>query len=131
MVKQLLIHPEQVRRSQSIEIGTIPVNQYSGSLSTEISGGNLTREDALNIYRDMLLIRGFEQMLGEIKKLGSYRGVSYDHKGPAHLSVGQEAAAVGEAFLLDSNDHIYGSHRSHGEIIAKGMSAVEKSEERR
>ncbi len=129
MVKQLVIHPEQVRRPQSIELGSIPVNQYSGSLRAEISSGNLTREDALNIYRDMLLIRGFEEMLGDIKKLGSYRGISYDHKGPAHLSVGQEAAAVGEAFLLDASDHIYGSHRSHGEIIAKGMSAIEKAAE--
>jgi 2-oxoisovalerate dehydrogenase E1 component len=77
----------------------------------------------------MAFIREFERMLDEIKKKGSYAGISYDHKGPAHLSIGQEAAAVGEAFLLDENCHIYGSHRSHGEIIAKGLSAIRRLSE--
>jgi 2-oxoisovalerate dehydrogenase E1 component len=48
------------------------------------------------------------------------------HNGPAHLSIGQEAAAVGQAFHLGIDDHIYGSHRSHGEILAKSLSAIEK-----
>ena len=126
MVKQLVVDPNVVRQSNTIELGSIPVNQYSASLTDELASGTLSRGDAVNMYRDMLLIRGFEQMLGEIKKLGSFQGIAYDHKGPAHLSVGQEAAAVGEAYYLDQNDHIYGSHRSHGEIIAKGMSAIEK-----
>ena len=36
---------------------------------------------------------------------------------PAHLSMGQEAAAVGQALTLDKDDLIFGSHRSHGEIF--------------
>src|SRR5437867_3295342 len=129
MVKELVIVPEEVRRPGKIELGTIPVNAYRQTLAQEIAHGNLTADDAVRIYRDMLLIREFEEMLGEIKKLGSYKGIPYDHKGPAHLSVGQEAAAVGEAFLLDENAHIFGSHRSHGEIIAKGLSAIHKMPE--
>ena len=50
--------------------------------------------------------------------------MAYNHAGPAHLSIGQEAAAVGMAFSLTPDDHIYGSHRSHGEILAKGFSAI-------
>ena len=65
-------------------------------------------------------------MLQSIKTQGSYEGIEYDHKGPAHLSIGQEASAVGQAFLLGVDDHIFGSHRSHGEILAKGMSAIRK-----
>jgi 2-oxoisovalerate dehydrogenase E1 component len=38
--------------------------------------------------------------------------------------MGQEAAAVGMAYLLTVDDLIFGSHRSHGEIIAKGLSAI-------
>jgi 2-oxoisovalerate dehydrogenase E1 component len=38
--------------------------------------------------------------------------------------MGQEAAAVGMAFALTPDDHIYGSHRSHGEILAKAFSAI-------
>ena len=78
----------------------------------------------------MVLIREFETMLDEIKRSGKYRDMAYVHQGPAHLSIGQEAAAVGEAFLLTVDDHIYGSHRSHGEILAKGLSAIHKLGER-
>ncbi len=125
MVKEILVDPSKVRRSTQVELGSIPVNQYARSLADEIAAGALSAGDALRMYRDMLLIRRFEEMLGEVKKLGSFGGVAYDHKGPAHLSVGQEAAAVGEAFHLTVDDHIFGSHRSHGEILAKGMRAIE------
>ena len=42
------------------------------------------------------------------------------------FSAGQEAAAIGMAYLLDVEDFIFGSHRSHGEILAKGLSAIQK-----
>src|SRR5947207_13697111 len=74
----------------------------------------------------MAIIRAFESMLQEVKTKGGYQGIEYNHRGPAHLSIGQEASAVGQAFLLGVDDHIFGSHRSHGEILAKGLSAIEK-----
>ena len=74
----------------------------------------------------MALIREFESMLQKIKMEQNYHGIPYDHLGPAHLSVGQEASAVGQALNLSIDDHILGSHRSHGEILAKGMSAIRK-----
>jgi 2-oxoisovalerate dehydrogenase E1 component len=126
MVKQLVIVPAEVRRTETVELGSIPVNAYQKTLAEEIAERRLTPADAVRIYRDMVLIREFEEMLGELKTRGSTRGISYDHKGPAHLSVGQEAAAVGECFLLDVDSHIFGSHRSHGEIIAKGLSAIHR-----
>ena len=61
-----------------------------------------------------------------IKTTGEYNGISYNYPGPAHLSIGQEASAVGQAYLLDQDDLIFGSHRSHGEILAKGLSVIEK-----
>ncbi|HEX7629587.1 MAG TPA: thiamine pyrophosphate-dependent enzyme, partial [Candidatus Methylomirabilis sp.] len=124
MVKQLIISPDEVLQKETIALGTIPVNQYNRSLADELAAGTLTKDDAVRIYRDMCLIREFETMLDEIKRLGKYRDVAYVHQGPAHLSIGQEAAAVGEAFLLGVDDHIFGSHRSHGEILAKGLSAI-------
>ena len=48
------------------------------------------------------------------------------YTGPAHLYIGEESAAVGQAYLLGVNDLIFGSHRSHGEVIAKGLSAINK-----
>jgi 2-oxoisovalerate dehydrogenase E1 component len=79
----------------------------------------------------MEIIRAFENMLNEIKLRGNYKGLEYNHRGPAHLSIGQEASAVGQAFHLGTEDHIYGSHRSHGEILAKGLSAIEKLDDAR
>src|SRR5579871_2818171 len=65
-------------------------------------------------------------MLTDVTKSGGYGGTDYHHRGPAHLSIGTESAAVGQAFLLGVEDHIFGSHRSHGEILAKGLAAIEK-----
>ena len=61
----------------------------------------ISRAGLIRIFRDMVLIREFETMLDRIKKEGSYQGIEYQHKGPAHLSIGQEAAAVGQ----DPIDH--------------------------
>ena len=129
MVKHLVIAPEEVRQSETIDLGVIPVNVYRQTLADELAKGHLTAEDARRIYRDMLLIREFEEVLSELKRVRSYKGITYNHQGPAHLSIGQEAAAVGEAFHLGVESHIYGSHRSHGEVIAKGLCAIHRLSE--
>ncbi|MDR3709178.1 MAG: thiamine pyrophosphate-dependent enzyme [Capsulimonadaceae bacterium] len=124
MPKSLMIHPQDVRKPGQIEFKPIPINQYQRKLSAELD--RFASEDLLRIHRDMVIIRTFETMLNEVKIKGNFHGVEYNHRGPAHLSIGQEAASVGQAFLLGVDDHIYGSHRSHGEILAKGLSAIEK-----
>ena len=78
------------------------------------------------MLHDMLAIREFETMLNSIKTTGGWQGIEYSHLGPAHLSMGQEASAVGQAAELDADDYIFGSHRSHGEILAKSFSAARK-----
>ncbi len=118
------IDPKEVRRKSTIKFKPIPLNQYSKTLSAETA--NFSKEELLGIQRDMFIIRVFESMLNEIKLRESYHDVEYNHRGPAHLSIGQEAEAVGQAFLLGVDDHIFGSHRSHGEILAKGLSAINK-----
>jgi len=127
MPKSQLVSPDAVRAPGEVRFEPIPVNQYDRSIKDEIKTygkGALRR-----IQRDMEIIRAFENMLNSVKREGNFRGVQYEHRGPAHLSIGQESAAVGQAFLLDVDDHIYGSHRSHGEILAKGLSALEKLDE--
>ena len=124
MPKTQFINPALVRKPQTLELGSIPVNLYNKSVKDELS--RFSKEDLLRIYRDMFIIREFETMLNLIKTTGEYQGVSYSHPGPAHLSIGQEAAAVGMAYELDMDDYIFGSHRSHGEILAKGLSAIQK-----
>jgi 2-oxoisovalerate dehydrogenase E1 component len=122
MPKSIIIEPDKVFASETIEFTGIPVNAYSKTIDEERA--EYSAEDFLNIWRDMCAIREFESILNEIKTKGAYKGFAYNHAGPAHLSIGQEAAAVGMAFSLTPEDHIFGSHRSHGEILAKGFSAI-------
>jgi 2-oxoisovalerate dehydrogenase E1 component len=124
MPKSQMILPQDVRKKETIEFTPIPVNHYDKTIKDETK--RYTNDDLVRIQRDMVIIRNFENMLNEIKLRGAFQGVEYDHKGPAHLSMGQEAAAVGQAYHLGIDDHIYGSHRSHGEILAKGLVAIHK-----
>ncbi|MCC5948028.1 MAG: hypothetical protein JJT89_06185 [Nitriliruptoraceae bacterium] len=127
MPKSQLIDPEDVRRPGAITTPPIAVNAYDRSLDAERErlGDDVLR----TMLADMLLIREFETMLDDIKRTGAYQGIEYQHRGPAHLSIGQEAAAVGQALHLGIDDVILGSHRSHGEIIAKGRTAIARAEE--
>ncbi len=128
MPKSQFIDPDKVRQKGEIIFQPIPVNRYNKSLKEERE--NFSDEDLVRIYHDMLLVREFETMLNFIKTTGEYRGIAYNHPGPAHLSIGQEAAAVGMAYNLDTDDYIFGSHRSHGEILAKGLSAIHRSDDK-
>lgn len=127
MVKSLSIDPSEVRKSRVIELGQIPVNVFSKTFSETLS--ELGKEEIIFSYQSMCLIREFELMLEEIKKQGKYQEVQFKYAGPAHLSIGQEGAAVGQALGLDAADIILGSHRSHGETLAKGLFAIQKLSE--
>lgn len=122
MPKNQYIDPKSVRKPGKIEFKPIPVNQYNRSIKEERA--RFSDDDMMCIYHDMRMIREFETMLNLIKIRGEYNGIAYNHPGPAHLSIGQEAAAVGMAYTLSVDDFIFGSHRSHGEILAKGLSAI-------
>jgi 2-oxoisovalerate dehydrogenase E1 component len=127
MPKALVIDPIEIRRTDVLRAPEIPVNAYVPD--PEAEAAKYGTENLVRIYRDMVYIREFEGMLDLIKKEGVYNGIEYNHKGPAHLSIGQESAAVGQAYHLGPEDFIFGSHRSHGEIIAKSLSAIAKMSE--
>ena len=124
MTKSLIVDPSEMRKASVLSAPDVPVCQYDASFADERK--RFSDSDLVGVYEDMVLVREFETMLQKIKMEGSYEGVEYNHMGPAHLSIGQEASAVGQALTLGVDDHILGSHRSHGEILAKGMSAIRK-----
>lgn len=128
MPKCQFIDPKEARKPGEIVFKPIPLNQYNKSMKEEQA--IYSNDDLLRIYRDMQIIREFETMLQKIKTTGEYNGIPYNHPGPAHLSIGQEAAAVGMAYVLTIDDMIFGSHRSHGEILAKGLSAIHQLSEK-
>ncbi len=127
MPRQQIISPEAVRKSGEITFKPVPVMQYQPDYKKEEKQYGKAR--LKKIYYDMLMIREFETMLNLIKTQGVYQGMEYNHPGPAHLSIGQEAAAVGQAVNLTTEDFIFGSHRSHGEILAKSLSAIYQLED--
>jgi len=128
MPKSQFMDPNELRKPGFVEFEPIPVNQYNKTIKEEKE--NYSKDDFLRIYRDMAIIREFEQMLLDIKTKSEYQGIEYNNPGPAHLSLGQEASAVGQAYILNKNDYIFGSHRSHGEILAKGLSCIYKLDEK-
>jgi 2-oxoisovalerate dehydrogenase E1 component len=101
MPKSIIVEPKAVFSKSSIHFSDIPINAYDRSMKEELA--QYSTEDFLHIWQDMCAIREFESILNEIKIKGAYKGVTYNHAGPAHLSIGQEAAAVGMAFLLSRN----------------------------
>ncbi|MEN6297762.1 MAG: thiamine pyrophosphate-dependent enzyme [Rectinema sp.] len=124
MPKSLPIEPNEVRKSGTLKIAEIPINQYRRNFEQEKE--RFGEVGLLAMLHDMIVVREFETMLNTFKTMGAWEGIEYNHKGPAHLSIGQEAAVVGQAAALDPDDFIFGSHRSHGEILAKCLSAARK-----
>ncbi|HHU12944.1 MAG TPA: dehydrogenase [Clostridiaceae bacterium] len=127
MPKSQFIDPAEARKPGVIKFQDILLNQYDKTMKDELA--HFEKEDLINIFFDMRLIREFEEMLMSIKTQNNYRGLEYNNPGPAHLSIGQEAAAVGQAYYLDKHDFIFGSHRSHGELLAKCFSAIRKMDD--
>ncbi|MBR3990938.1 MAG: dehydrogenase, partial [Clostridia bacterium] len=128
MPKSQYVDPGKVFQPGYAEFTPIPLCTYNKTIKDEKA--NYSKEDFLRIYHDMRTIREFETMLNEIKVKSEYNGVKYHNPGPAHLSIGQEASAVGQAYCLDINDFTFGSHRSHGEILAKGLSSINKLDDK-
>jgi pyruvate dehydrogenase E1 component alpha subunit len=73
----------------------------------------LSREALVRAYRQMKVIRAFEERLHDEIMTGEIAGFT-------HLYAGQEAVAVGVCEHLDSEDKIVSTHRGHGHCIAKG-----------
>lgn len=124
MPKSMTVDPARFRQRGTLLFPEIPLHAYGTPLGEE----RARRGDGalIEVLRHMMIVREFESMLGALKAKGSYQGIAYAYRGPAHLSIGQEGACVGEALSLEPDDHIFGSHRSHGEFIAKGLSAIAK-----
>ncbi len=76
----------------------------------------MTQEQLLQAYRDMLLIRRFEEKAGQLYGMGLIGGF-------CHLYIGQEAVVVGMQACLEPGDQVITSYRDHGHMLATGMEA--------
>jgi len=75
-------------------------------------------EDLIRHYRDMLLIRRFEEKAGQLYGMGLIGGF-------CHLYIGQEAVAVGIQAVKQSGDQVITGYRDHGHMLACGMDPKE------
>ena len=73
-------------------------------------------DDLLEIYKDMLLIRRFEEKAGQLYGMGQIGGF-------CHLYIGQEAVVVGLQSASEPGDTVVTSYRDHGHMLACGMGA--------
>ena len=83
---------------------------------TRLGNTGLNREELVQLYRQMLLIRRFEEKSAEVYVAGKIGGF-------CHLYIGQEAVGVGAISAIRKDDYVVGSYREHGLALAKGMSA--------
>jgi len=74
------------------------------------------REALLRAFRDMLLIRRFEEKAGQLYGMGLIGGF-------CHLYIGQEAVVIGVQMALGEGDQVITSYRDHGHMLACGMEA--------
>ena len=75
----------------------------------------LSPEQLQDAYRQMLVIRKFEETIRSLYQAGKIRG-------SFHPCVGQEATAVGGCWALRKDDYMTCTYRGHGQAIAKGLS---------
>jgi pyruvate dehydrogenase E1 component alpha subunit len=74
------------------------------------------KAELLAWYKDMLLIRRFEERAGQLYGMGLIAGF-------CHLYIGQEAVVVGVQAALDADDQVITGYRDHGHMLACGMTA--------
>ncbi len=78
------------------------------------TNAGLSQEEMLRGYRDMMLIRRFEEKAGQLYGMGLIGGF-------CHLYIGQEAVVVGIQAALSEGDQVITSYRDHGHMLATGM----------
>ena len=74
----------------------------------------VSAEELLNFYRDMLLVRRFEEKAGQMYGMGLIGGF-------CHLYIGQEAVVVGVEDTITAEDPVITSYRCHAHAIARGV----------
>jgi len=83
--------------------------------ATSPSKDSLTdKASLLKLYREMMLIRRFEEKTAEMYQAAKIGGF-------CHLNIGEEATIVGTISALRPKDYVYSTYREHGHAIAKGV----------
>jgi len=106
-----------------LKLPEIPLFQYRPSLKGELEKRIITKEQALLLYRAMIIQRAFEFTIRDLDSKRFIPCEGFEFRGSTHLSVGQEAAQTGAVSALSKDDYIAVHHRAHGHSLAKGLFA--------
>ncbi len=88
----------------------------NGAGTASDTATDVDTEELLAIFRQMLLIRRFEERAGQLYGMGLIGGF-------CHLYIGQEAVVIGMQASLEAKDAVVTSYRDHGHMLACGMDA--------
>ncbi|QCI68214.1 pyruvate dehydrogenase (acetyl-transferring) E1 component subunit alpha [Phreatobacter stygius] len=105
-----------VTATKSVKAGAKTTASKSGPVKKQSQQPTWTREQELDAYREMLLIRRFEEKAGQMYGMGLIGGF-------CHLYIGQEAVVVGMQMASKQGDQVITGYRDHGHMLATGMSA--------
>lgn len=110
--------PRKPAASTGRRTGTSKSTKTSKSAKTAIGKeiADFSKEDELEVYREMLLIRRFEEKAGQLYGMGFIGGF-------CHLYIGQEAVVTGIQMSLKEGDQMITGYRDHGHMLAMGMTA--------
>ena len=87
----------------------------SGSKASNSNKASVPSKDVLkDLYREMLLIRRFEEKAGQLYGMGLIGGF-------CHLYIGQEAVVIGIQSMQEDQDSVITAYRDHGHMLATGM----------
>jgi len=106
---------EQRNRSNSSSAGVLDPPDKTDKSPSQSKELKEDRETLVKIFRQMVLIRRFEEKCAESYSLGKIGGF-------CHLYIGQEAVGVGSISAVRKDDYVLTSYREHGQAIAKGIS---------
>jgi 2-oxoisovalerate dehydrogenase E1 component len=126
MPKEIHVGPDF--KKGELSFSPIPLFQYHKNLGDELKHG-LNKQEALTHFELMLLVRHFEQLIVDMKSNKYSPREGFKFIGATHLSLGQEAVAVGAISALRPNDYITSSHRGHGHSIVKTAIALRSKTE--
>jgi pyruvate dehydrogenase E1 component alpha subunit len=96
------------------QTGTAGQRKANGAAAPTDRGAGAGKDELLKYYRDMLLIRRFEERAGQLYGMGLIGGF-------CHLYIGQEAIAVGVQAVKQPGDQVITGYRDHGHMLACGM----------
>ena len=123
MPRTLVVDPSNVRSASFITTPDIPVNQYKPNFAAELETHG--KDGLVDILHDMIVIRAVRDHAQRDQDHGRLERASSTTTAARRTSPSaRRPPPSARPAQLGVDDFIFGSHRSHGEILAKGLSAI-------